>query len=163
MNAPMPVDDALLEATPRFAVELYREALPEMRTLYDAHWREIALDHEKIKLEPDYEAYDYLAERGALHLVTARMGWELIGYHLSIIRPHLHYKSSLTCFTDVFYLRPEYRTGMTGYKMLKFFRDSVRARGVQKVYMMTKIAHDIDPLMRRLGFKAIERVYSMVF
>src|SRR5262249_9774027 len=98
-----------------YQVENWLEVLPEMRELFDAHWKEVALDHDKIKLEPDYLAYEGMARFGLLHLVTARAEGKIVGYHLSFIHPHLHYKSSLTCFTDVFYLHEDYRHGMTGY------------------------------------------------
>ena len=131
--------------------------------LYPDHWKEIALDHDAIKLDPDYDRYRSMADAGVILLITARDEGRLVGYHISMIHPHLHYRKSLTCFTDIFYLCPAYRVGMVGYKMLKFFRDEAKARGVQKIYMGTKLAHDIGPLLLRLGFNPIERLYSMVF
>jgi hypothetical protein len=163
----VPFDEAWHKPTvvtvPKFAVEQYMDVLPELRLLLPEHWAEIALDKGTIALSPDYATYEAMAKAGILHLVTARIVDELVGYHLSMIRAHLHYKASLTCFTDVFYLKPEHRKGMTGYRMLKFFRDSVKERGVQKVYMGTKLAHDIGPVLERLGFKPIERLYTQVF
>jgi hypothetical protein len=146
-----------------FAVESYQDAQPEITKLLDAHWQEIALDKDAIRLDPDWENYEWLAKRGMLHIVTARDDGWLVGYHVSVIRPHAHYKSSLTCFSDIMYLSPQYRVGLTGYKLIKFFRDSVKAKGVQKIYMMTKLALDLDPILRRLGFTPIERVYTQVF
>src|SRR5512135_1312979 len=136
----------------RYGVESYRSIEPELQALYPEHWREIALDHEAIKLDPDYDRYRQMADANVLMIVTARDGDTLVGYHVSMIYPHLHYRQSLTCFTDIFYLRPAYRVGMVGYKMLKYFREQAKARGVQKIYMGTKIAHDIGPLLKRLGF-----------
>lgn len=156
-------DEAWHDGVPRFAVEDYLDVLPELMEIYPEHWAEIALDKEAIKLDPDYPAYERMARAGILHVVTARVRGALVGYHLSMIHPHLHYRQSMTAFTDIFYLRKPYRAGMTGYKMLKFFRDSVRERGVQKVYMGTKLALDLGPLLARLGFKPIERLYTMVF
>lgn len=146
-----------------FAVESWSGALPEMRRLFDDHWQEIALNKDAIPLDIDYELYARLERDHELHLVTARDDGWLVGYHLSVIRPHPHYRSTLHCMTDVFYLRPAYRSGMTGYKLLKAARDSVQARGVKKMLMGTKMAIDIDPLLKRLGFTPIERVYSVVF
>lgn len=146
-----------------YGVESYIDALPELKAIYPEHWAEIALDKAAIPLDPDYDAYERMAFAGILHLVTARKGGELVGYHLSMIHGHMHYRTSRTCFTDIFYLKPAYRTGMVGYKLLRFFRDSVQGMGVQKIYMGTKLAHDIGPLLERLGFKPIERIYTMVF
>ncbi|MHB8815838.1 MAG: GNAT family protein [Steroidobacteraceae bacterium] len=162
-----PFDEGAYEKIERqpvaFAVETYRQAQPGIADLLPAHWEEIALDKDAIKLDVDWANYAWLAEQGMLHIVTARDGNVLVGYHISIIRPHAHYKGSLTCFSDIMYLKPEYRAGMTGYKLIRFFRDSVKAKGVQKIYMMTKLTLDLDPILRRLGFKAIERVYTQVF
>jgi GNAT superfamily N-acetyltransferase len=146
-----------------YAVEDYRGIEGELRELYPAHWQEIALDHDVIPLDVDYSRYWGLAEAGVLHIVTARHADKIVGYHVSMIHPHLHYKSSLTCFSDVFYLKPEYRKGLIGYRLLQFFRDSVKKRGVQKIYMSIKLDHDVGRLLERLGFNPIERVYSMVF
>jgi GNAT superfamily N-acetyltransferase len=145
-----------------YQVEDYFAVLPELRGLLPDHWEEIAQNRDAIKLEPDYETYALLAEHGALVVVTLREGGTLVGYHLSILRAHLHYKSSLTCFTDIFYLKPTHRKGMAGYKLLKFFRDTMKARGVQRIYMSMKLTHEIGPLLDRLGFKAVERIYTMV-
>jgi hypothetical protein len=160
-GVPVPLPDSRTKV--EYQVEQWLDVLTEMRELFDDHWREVALDHDAIKLEPDYLTYEMMARIGMLHLVTARDSGRIVGYHLSLIHPHLHYKSSLTAFTDVFYLRPDYRTGMTGYKLLKFFVTSVQERKVQKIYMMTKLHRDIGPILERMGFKPIERVYSMVF
>lgn len=144
-----------------FHVEDYQKVIPELCEIYPLHWKEIALDQDSIPLDPDYELYSKLAGMGVIHLVTARDGERLVGYHLSFLRPGLHYKSTPMCFTDIFYLLPEYRSGMTGYNFLKFFRDSVLALGVKRIYMMTKLTIDLGPLVERLGFKEIERIYSL--
>lgn len=146
----------------QFAVEPYLKVIPEMAAIYPEHWEEIALDRDSIKLDPDYTRYARMALEGTLHVVTARHDGKLVGYHISMIAPHLHYKSSLTCFTDIFYLRREYREGLNGYLMLKFFHDSLAGSPVQKIYMGTKLGLDLAPILDRLGFKAIERLYTKV-
>ena len=151
------------QAQVEFQIEHWLDILPELRQLFDAHWKEIALNHDAVPLDIDYEQYETVARSGELHVVTARRDGWLIGYHISVIRPHPHYKSTLHCLTDVFYLKPEYRHGMTGYKLLKFFRETVKTKGVKKIFMSTKLAIDIDPLLRRLGFTMTERLYSVVF
>lgn len=145
-----------------YQVEFWPEAVEQMRVLFDANWKEVILDREAIKLEPDYLLYDIMAKCNVLHLVTARYQGEVVGYHLSFVHPHLHYKSSLTAFTDAFYVKPEFRTGMTGYKLLRFALDSLRARKVQKMYVATTLQRDIGCLLDRLGFTEVERMYAKV-
>ena len=135
-----------------------------MRLLYLEHWEEVALNKDAIPLKMDYGRYNKLDDAGALHVVTARNDGELIGYHMSMVWTHMHYADSLTAFTDIFFLRKEYRKGTgAGIKLFKFMINSLRERGVQRIYMGTKLSLDIGPILERLGFKAIERIYTLVF
>lgn len=146
-----------------FQVEQYSDVIEEMKGLYQEHWEEIALDKDVIKLNMDYETYDQMAQAGKIHVVTARADGKLIGYHMSMVSGHLHYKQSLTAFTDIFFLKKEFRKGTgAGYAMLKLMVSSLRERGVQKIYMGTKLHMDIGPLLERLKFKPIERLYTLV-
>lgn len=154
--------DESARAQLEYIVESYKQAQPDIKNLIADHYEEIALDKDVIKLDPDWEQYECLARQGVLHICTARDDGWLVGYHVSTIRRHLHYKNSLTCFTDLFYLRPEYRAAMTGYYLLKFFRDSVKAKGVQRIYMSTKVSLNLGVLFRRLGFNEIEHCYTLV-
>ncbi len=144
-----------------YQVEDYLSVLPEMREIYPEHWEEIALDRDVIKLEPDYKNYEKLAKAGLLHVVTMRVEGVLAGYHISIVAPHLHYASSMTAFTDIFFVRKVHRVGLRGYFLLKFMRDSLFARGVQRIYMATKLHLDLDPLIKRLGGRPVERLYTI--
>lgn len=145
-----------------FAVEAYLPAVEELRVLHAELWAEKARDHDAIPLDMNYQAYEDFAVLGALHLVTARHDGKLVGYHLSVIHPHLHYKTILTCYTDLFYLRKDFRTGLTGYKMLKFFRDSVKERGAKLVYMGHSLTTDLGAVLGRLGFEPIECAYKLM-
>jgi GNAT superfamily N-acetyltransferase len=156
-GAAIPIEQARPKVD--YQIEAYRSAIEEMRLLFPLYWEE--LGDKTLPLEPNYQSYAILADLGALHLVTARSDGVLVGFHLSIIQPSLHYKSVLTCYTDIFYLKPEYRRGMNGYKMLKFACDSVRLLGVRKM-MMGARSLDLGPVMIRLGFKVAEQIYEKV-
>lgn len=152
-----------------FHVEPWQDFKREALHLWGEHWKEIALDKDVIKLDVDYEQYERLDLDGALHVVVARAAGAIVGYHLSILRPHLHYRTSFTAFTDVYYVAPKYRKGMTGVKLFKFVEQTLRARGVQKMYSATKLHTSDDgrdlnvgKLFERMGWKEIERVYAKV-
>ena len=147
----------------QFAVENYRACEPELKELYPDHWMELDQNHDTVPMDVDYELYRNINDAGHLHVVTARHADSLIGYVISIIRPHLHHKSTMTAFTDMFYLMPDYRVGTIGYRLLKFMRDSVKERGVKQIYAATKLKYDVGPLLVRLGFNAVERTYNLVF
>ena len=148
-----------------YQVEDYLQCLPELKDCYPEHFEELAADKKDIPLNPDYETYAMMAKAGVLHLVTVRVDGVLVGYHLSMIDPHLHYKQSLTCFTDIFLIRKPYRhleNSLIGLKLFKFMEESVKQKGVQRIYMGTKLHMDIDPILNRLGYNPKERLYTKV-
>src|ERR1700760_4321155 len=94
-----------------FQVENWFECKNEMKPLWEIHWQEVALNQENIKLNVWEEAFNEAAKIGQLHIVTARYECNIVGYHISLVRPHLHYRQSLTAYTDAFYLHPDHRKG----------------------------------------------------
>lgn len=147
-----------------FRVERFRE-IPRSDTdsLFAAHWKEIALDKDKIPLDVDYERYNKLDEMESLHIVTARDEGRLVGYHCSLINTHSHYKSSKMALVDVYYLLPEYRMSRTGIKLFQFAEESLRARGdIVKLLCSTKIHQDHSRIFEFLGWRETERTYSKI-
>ena len=145
-----------------YQIEKFEDIYLDIQQIFDDHWEEVALDKEAIKLNPDYDKYIMLSKTDILHMVTAREDNKIIGYHISVIYPHIHYKDSLTCFTDIFFIVKEKRKGFTGIKLLKFMEESVKAKGVQKIYMGTKLHIDISLLLERLNYKQIEKIFTKV-
>jgi GNAT superfamily N-acetyltransferase len=96
-----------------------------------------------------------------LHLVTARTeAGQLVGYHVSFVTPHPHYKNvGAMAFTDMYWTNPLYRVAGLGAKLIAFLETSLRARGVVKAYLSHKVAHDRSRLFEALGWKASDRVY----
>lgn len=144
-----------------FQVEPYLEVIEEIKPFYPLHYDELASD-KSIALNPDYAGYAWRAERGLLHTVTARQEGELVGYHISVIAPHLHYKHSLTAHVDIYYLRKDCRLGMNGVKLLQFAEETLAQRGVERIYMSTKTDADKSVILERLGFNEKERVFTKV-
>lgn len=146
----------------KFQVENWFDCKAGMEWLYPIHWEEVAMNKSTIPLDMWFEQYDKLAAEASLHIVTARDDDKIVGYYWAKIQPHLHYKESLTAFTDMFFLHPKYRKGMNGLKLIKFFEVSVRARGVQRIIASTKAKLDLSVLFERLGFERAEFVYTKV-
>jgi GNAT superfamily N-acetyltransferase len=143
-----------------FSVEKWSDVLPEMKGLFELHYREIASFQDRIKLDPDFDVYFALEATGKLHVVTARDDGQLIGYHLSVVTPHMHYKNTLCAHMDVLFLLPEYRHGMAGVKLLKYAEKSLIERGVPWLINGTKKVHDFGPILERLGYKVREVIYE---
>lgn len=145
-----------------FAVELLAHSQAELEDILPQHWEEIARDRDTIKLDPDWPAYHALEACGQLHFLVCRVDGKMAGYHLAFVRPHLHYRQSLSCITDIFYLKPEYRKGGIGKQLFVESEKVLKARGVQKVFLGCKVALDLTPLFENLGYQKIEYVFAKV-
>ena len=143
-----------------FQKERFSDILEELPEIFYRHWEEVALDRTVITLDPDWERYAQLDKMNQLHMMTVRDDGVLIGYFLAFVWPHIHYKSSMTAWSDIFYLMPEYRFGWTGYKLFKHAEKMLKVLGVQKSYVMTKRHIPLNMLMKRLGYRLIEKVYT---
>lgn len=142
-----------------FAVEGWFAVKDEMSHLWPDHWQEVAVNKEQIKLDPDLDTYAAFANAGMLHIVVARKEGEVIGYHFSIVRPHLHYRQSLSAFTDIYYIAPQYRTGRTPLRLFEYVEKTLKARGVQKMFTGTKLSLDAGPLFEHMGWTETERLF----
>jgi hypothetical protein len=145
-----------------YQLEDYDLCRLEIDAFLPDHWREIALNKDEIPLDKDEASYRQLADAGALHILTVRKSGVLVGYIAGIVRPHLHYRSSLHCFTDVFYVKPECRRGRIGIELFKRYRETLKARGVKKVFIASKCHLDMSKVFERLGWTRTEVVYSII-
>jgi hypothetical protein len=143
-----------------YQVEPWATFKVEAKGLFERHWREVALNHAEVPLDVDYPRYDEMAARGAVHVVTARRGGLLIGYHVAFIAGHMHYRSTLHAVTDVYWIAPECRHGVTAIRLFQAVERELAKRGVRKVFTATKLHMDQGPLFERLGYKPVERMYA---
>lgn len=143
-----------------YRVERWKHIRNEVMPLLVRHWKEVALNHSEVPLDIDEQRYTDLDEAGALHVVTARRNGLLIGYHAAIISGHLHYASTLHGITDVYWIAPECRHGVTAMRMFQAVERELKAAGVRKLFTATKLHLDQGPLFERLGYKPVERLYA---
>ena len=140
--------------------EFLSTARPDAQELLKDHWEEIALNKEKIALNPDWEAYEKLEDDGKLKVFTARDNNKLIGYFVVIVGVNPHYKDHLFAINDIIYLDKDYRKGFTGIKIIKFAEKCLKEDGVSVLSINTKVHKPFDRVMVYLGFRPIERIYS---
>jgi len=130
--------------------------------LLEKHWEEVALNKEKIKLNPDWDAYANLEDAGVLKIFTAREDGKLVGYFVVFVKSHIHYKDHLFCYNDVIFVDEEYRKGFTSPRLIKFAEKCLKADGVEVMIVNTKRHKPFDSLLVWLGYKHIENLYSKV-
>lgn len=146
-----------------YQVERWSKALPELKPLFSKLWEDVAVDKHRFRAECEEEQYAALEAQGILHLVTARRDLEIVGFFLVLVRPNPHYKGAgLMGFTDMYYLAPALRKGMTGLQLFSFTLRTLKSRGVVKFYTSHKIHRDRSSLLKLLGFQATDIVYSKI-
>lgn len=164
----MPFDATAQGVT--YQVEAWSAALPEMLPLARAHWLEVALNQADVPLDMDWDAYAALERTGHLHVVTARRGGVLVGYLVAVVRASLHNRSTVFAMFDLYYLKPEERSGWRGVGLFRAAERSLRARGVSVLHAGTKVhvsalsgkSLDIGRMLEFLGWGLHERLYRKV-
>ena len=144
-----------------FAEERFSDIADEIRQLLARHWREIARHQDSIALDPDWPLYAALAASGTLAVMVARDAGRMVGYAVYFVRPHLHYRGVTWATSDIFWLAPEARAGMTGLRLFRFAEAALRRRGAVVMHTTHKLAHPAaGRLLAHLGHTPIERGYS---
>lgn len=143
-----------------FQSEGLRDVFAEAIPLLKAHWSEIALDQETVPLDPDIAAYEHLSDIGALHITTARDAGKLVGYAAFFVSRNLHYRSLVVGESDIFWIAPSHRKGMTGVRLFRAAEKNLKALGVNKVINKEKLHKSLASLFKRLGYTAIEQTWA---
>lgn len=146
-----------------FAHESLTQVRREIEPLLKQHWEEIALNKEKIKLNPDWKQYGRLDAMNALRFYTARSDGKLVGYFVVIINKNMHYQDHLFATNDIIFLAESHRKGTAGIKLIKYAEEKLRAEGVSVMVINTKEHQSFDKVLERLEFNLTEKVYSKCF
>ena len=144
----------------KYQQEFLHQVEDDIKYLIELHWDEIALNKDKIKLNPDWDAYRNLEEQGKLKIFTARNEGELVGYFVVILGYNIHYKDHLFAQNDIIYMHKDYRKGFAGIRLIKFAEKCLRDDDVSVLTINTKTHQPFDKVLERLKFNLIERVYS---
>jgi hypothetical protein len=119
--------------------------------LFPVHYEELALNKDKVKLDFDTQRYYDSEKTGILHIAGLRDDGKLVGYYVSVILRHLHYVSLICSSTDLYWVKPEYRTRFGG-AFIRFFEHCWKKRGVQKAYISCKVHQDKTKFLEALGY-----------
>jgi hypothetical protein len=133
--------------------------IDELKGILPEHYDELCVTKD-FPLLPDYVAYGKLCVADMLRCIVARADGVLVGYALFIVSPHLHYSTCKTAFEDIYFLKKEYRLGRTGIRLFQFAETALRADGVNRIIMHTKIHLDNSKLFEYLGYKLTDKLYT---
>lgn len=138
-----------------FARETFATVHEDIRELLVDHWREVANNQDRVFLEPDWERYQKLEQAGFLVILTVRRAERLVGYSIFFLTHHIHYKSHRVATNDVLFLSPTERKAGIGLTLLRYAETVLKPLADHIVYH-SKPAHDISPILRRLGYEQEE-------
>jgi len=141
-----------------FQQEFLSQVEAECQELIKLNWDETGTS--QIKLDPDWDAYYELESLGKFKVFTARSSNKLVGYFAVFIGINPHYKDHTFAVNDTIFLHKDYRKGLTAVKLIKFAESCLKEDGVSVLHMHTKVDQPLDPILERLGFGLIEKVYS---
>lgn len=141
-------------------VESFESNLDYLKPLLPIHYKELALNQDKVPLSPQFDKYIAAEHRGELLFVGLRKAGELVGYFIGFVAPGLHYSTCLTCQMDIFYVHPEHRGSGAGFQLFKFVEKQLKQRGVQRMFVGSKMHKDASWLFQKLGYTPVETYYS---
>lgn len=150
-------------------VERLQETLDELKPLFKPHFEELALNQDKVPLDPQYELYLHRESLGQVLLVVLREAGKIVGYFIGFVAAGMHYRTCLTLTMDIFWLHPDYRDGdsldeleahMLALQLFEAVRDEAKRRGVQRAFYGSKLHKDASRVFEELGMIEVERYYS---
>jgi hypothetical protein len=135
---------------------------PEFEALLQQHWAEIAKFKNIMTLNPHLPRYVQIEREGRLHFVVMRDSGHMIGYSMHlIVKGHPHYRHLTTAEDDIHYLVPEMRGTGLHQDMRIFALKTLATRGVQFVTARTKVGHQHEKTLLRIGYVPLDMVYGL--
>ena len=142
--------------------EFLTQVKPDILPLLHLDWLEIEHQKDIREFDPDWEAYEALEQVGILKVFTVRSEDKLVGYYSCVVSSSLHSRGLLQATIDAIYLHPDYRKGLTGYKLIKFAEKCLKEDGVKIILLGTTEVNPIDPLLLKLGYSKTEVKFEKV-
>jgi hypothetical protein len=145
-----------------YSQESFEEIIPELKDFEHTHWLELAVSKDSVPVDMDWQRFVKMEREGKLHTVTVRKNHKLVGYHITLVGGHLHYKSTLHGIVDLYYIKKDDRLGRTGLRLFQYAEMSLKQRGVKKIITGTKLHSDNTRLLEFLGYKNSDKTFFKV-
>lgn len=141
-------------------VESFTERLDELKPLLPVHWEKLALDKDRVPLDPQYGIYIEREARGELLFITLRDAGRMVGYWIAFIAPGLHYRTCLTATMDIWNVLPEYENGVAAMILIRAVEKEYGRRGVKRSFVGEKLHRPCGRLFKAFGYEPVETHYS---
>lgn len=146
-----------------FSHEKMRDILPELHVLHEAHYRETEVHRAGIALNPNYDDFVEIEERGGLLQFTARKkaSGELVGNMRVYLHESMHTKT-LVCTEDTFFVLPDYRGGFMAVRLWQYVERCCIEAGAREIYFDSKTINRADAMARYLNYKPVATKFVKV-
>lgn len=141
-------------------IESFTDGITELQPLLPAHWEELALNKDKVPLDPQWDEYRRRDTLGSVLYVTLRRDGHLKGYFIGFIAPGLHYKTCLTLSMDIYWTHPDIRGGTAAIRLFRKVEDEAKRRGVHRIFYGSKNHKDSSRLFKALRFEPVETYHT---
>jgi hypothetical protein len=141
-------------------VESLTTGADEILPLLSIHYRKLALNQDKVPLDPQYDIYLERDSRGEITYITLRDNGKLVGYWIAFIAPGLHYKTCLTATMDIWNVLKEYEGGVAPLILMRAVEREYKRRGVNRSYVGEKLHKPSGRLFTAFGYHPVETYYS---
>ena len=121
----------------------------------------------RLPLDVDWEMFARLEETGHLLLVVAREEGQIVGYTITFLHTHPHYRTARMAHVDTYWLHPDHREpgddsldhlASTGAMLIMETEELAAKRGAVKMILHTRLWKDNQRLFTLLGFAEVERL-----
>ncbi len=158
---PLPADNAGSTACKlTTAVESFIKTLDELKPLFELHYDMLALDQDRVPLDPQYDVYAAHEAAGELSFVTLRADGALVGYWVSFVCPALHYRGCKTASMDMWFIHPDHAGGTAPLRLIRAVETELRRRGVQRWFASEKLHTPCGRLFEAVGMEEVEATYA---
>ena len=129
--------------------------------LLEAHWGEVAQYKHLMVLKPDWHRYYEAEEKGMLLAISVGVpGNPMVGYSVSFIGSHMHYRDLVVATNDVLFLHEGWRTSGVGPRLIVATEAEAAERGAKLMLWHAKPDTALDSIMPRMGYSVIDIVHS---
>lgn len=142
------------------SVESFGYCLGELKPLLMTHWNKLALNKDKVPLDPQFDVYLRKEAAGELMFMVLRDAGKMVGYWIAFIAPGLHYRTCLTAQMDIWNLLPGYESGIAAMVLMRAVEREYRRRGVDRSFIGEKLHKPTGRLFKAFGYEPVETYHS---
>lgn len=145
----------------KFAIGSIRESMADAAIMHAMQWKETEGYRASDGYCPDYEQFLRMErDKQFAYFVVLDEEDKIVG-HLGYIIHKSRHTSQWEAVEDFYYLKPEARKGMTASGLLRLAVAWLQDKGIKNIGMSSKLSNDIDPILRRAGFKKVANFYTL--